>query len=214
MNVISRREQLAIVLAAERAPGDRVAAIGAAQLQEHHMRQTDNAQQAARDARWVAIGMTTMSVKNGLQPRLFARAVAEIACEILIVTKKITVMEAADWIDIVEKRAECLTHPDYIAAHVVARAALHQHIIDMCPTCQGKKEIPDHDIPDLNGVQPMKMCGDCNGTGKRKYSDDECGDALKGFVGRKHAREQINDALEIIQRCEVTAIRHWARVLR
>lgn len=211
---ISRREQLAIVLAAERAPGDGVAAVGAAQLHEHHMRQCNDAQQAARNARWVAIGMTTLAVKNGLQPRLFSRAVAEIACEMLIAKKHMNVINAADWIDIVEKRAECLTHPVYVAAHAVARAALHQHVIDMCPTCGGKKEIPDHDIPDLNGVQPMKMCPDCNGTGKRRYTDEECADAVIGHVDRKHAREQINDALETIQRCEVMAIRHWSKILK
>ena len=211
---ISRREQLAIVLAAQRAPGEKVAAIGAAQLAEHHMRQTNSAQQAAKDARYVTIGMTTMAVKNGLQPRLFARAVAEIACEILIVTKKMLVTDAPIWIETVESRPAVIESPEYKAAIAIARAALRQHVIDMCPTCQGKKEVPAHDLPEIIGGQPMKLCGDCNGTGKRKYSDDECGDALKGHVARHHARDRIDRALEIIQLAETIAIRHWSEVLK
>jgi hypothetical protein len=155
-----------------------------------------------------------MAVKNGLQPRLFARAVAEIACEILIVTKKMLVTDAPIWIETVESRPAVIESPEYKAAIAIARAALHQHVIDMCPTCQGKKEVPDHDLPELEGRQPMKLCGDCNGTGKRKYSDDECGDALKGHVSRKHARQQIDRALEIIQLAETIAIRHWSEVFK
>ncbi len=188
--------------------------IGAAQLAEHHMRQSNDARQAAKDARYVGIGVTTMAVKNGLQPRLFARAVAEIACEILIVTKKMLVTDAPIWIETVESRPAVIESPEYKAAIAIARAALHQHVIDMCPTCQGKKEVPDHDLPELEGRQPMKLCGDCNGTGKRKYSDDECGDALKGHVSRKHARQQIDRALEIIQLAETIAIRHWSEVFK
>ena len=211
---ISRREQLAIVLAAQRAPGDKVAAIGAAQLTEHHMRQTNNAQQAAKDARYVAIGITTMAVKNGLQPKMFSRAVAEVACELLILTKKMLVTDAPIWIDTVEGRPEAIESPEYKAAIAIARAAMHQHVIDMCPRCGGKKEIPDHDLPEQDGRQPMKMCPDCNGTGKRNYSDTEAADSLKGHVARQHVRNRINEAIEIIQLDETIAIRHWAEVLK
>lgn len=190
---ISTREQLSTVLAGNRSPGDRVAAIGAAQLFEHHMRQSEQSNQAARDSRYVSIGMTTMAVKNGLRATLFERAIDEVADEYLQAIK---------------------TPISESAARTVSRAALHQHILDMCQTCHGKKEVPDHDVPHLEGAQPMKTCPSCEGTGKRTYSAAESADALNGAVDRSQARASIDKCLEIIQRAERLAIRHWAMVLK
>ena len=187
----NRREKLSIVLAADRSPREAVAAVGLAQMFAHHIRQTEDANRAMRQARYVSLGMTTLALKNGNRSGLWKRAVADVASELILSRHTTT-----------DKMAES-----------VARATLHEHIIDMCPTCQGKKETPDHDLPNLLGVQPMKMCGTCTGTGTRTYTNEERVTALNGQVEARHARDRINEALDLIQSCERLAIAHWAKVL-
>ena len=44
----------------------------------------------------------------------------------------------------------------------IARQAVHEHIVDFCPTCRGTGEIPDQE--GLEGAQRMKPCPECGGT--------------------------------------------------
>ena len=54
----------------------------------------------------------------------------------------------------------------------VAKQAISEWVIDMCPTCLGAREVFD------NGV--IRPCLSCGQTGKRKYEDSE----RKGIPGR------------------------------
>lgn len=186
-----RKEQLSIVLSGNQSPRDAVAAVGLAQMFAHHVRQTEDANKAARKARCVSMGMTTLALKNGNRSRLWKEAVTEIAATLA-------------W----RGRAKAGAMAD-----TIARAALQEHIIDICPACQGKKETPDHDVPNLLGVQPMKSCRTCIGTGLRTYTNEERVIALNGQVDARHCRDKINEALALIRECEKLAVEHWVKVL-
>lgn len=75
----------------------------------------------------------------------------------------------------------------------IARWAVYEWVIDLCPTCSGAKVVPDHNLKHLEGVQPMKECGTCAGTGKRRYSDQERTEAL----GEPHGKA-MDEAHRII----------------
>lgn len=50
----------------------------------------------------------------------------------------------------------------------VAKQAITEYVVDMCPSCLGAKELADD-----RGV--TRPCASCNQTGKRKYHDEERG---------------------------------------
>lgn len=54
----------------------------------------------------------------------------------------------------------------------IAETAIDELAIDICPTCSGAGEIPDHSLK-LEGRQPMTPCTTCHGSLRRSYSDDE-----------------------------------------
>jgi hypothetical protein len=58
----------------------------------------------------------------------------------------------------------------------VARQALMEWAIDFCPTCHGRKEVPEQGQQE--GPQRMKPCMSCTSTGKRRYSDHERVEAM------------------------------------
>jgi hypothetical protein len=55
----------------------------------------------------------------------------------------------------------------------VAKQAISEFVVDVCPTCFGARELAD-----LNGV--MRPCLHCGQTGKRRYDDSE----RKGIPGK------------------------------
>lgn len=60
----------------------------------------------------------------------------------------------------------------------IASWAVQEWVIDFCPSCSGKCEVPMHLEQSIEGRQPMKQCPTCRGTGKRRYSDEERKEAL------------------------------------
>jgi hypothetical protein len=83
----------------------------------------------------------------------------------------------------------------------VARWAVQEWAIDLCPTCKGAKVVPDHDAKGLEGVQPMKPCCECGSTGKRRYSDAERVEALGATF-----EKAMMDAHEFIASAEGLAV--------
>ncbi len=79
----------------------------------------------------------------------------------------------------------------------VAKTAISEWTIDMCPTCSGAREIAD-----TNGV--MRPCLPCGQTGKRRYGDDE----RKGIPGKA-----MQEAHHLIALAISTAIRGAIRRL-
>lgn len=92
----------------------------------------------------------------------------------------------------------------------IAGWALQEHVIDMCPRCQGAKEVQMH--ADAEGYQPMMPCPPmpegCSGTGKRRYSDAERIAATGAAHGDHFAR-----AHEYITRAEHLADETAERML-
>lgn len=89
--------------------------------------------------------------------------------------------------------------------YAVARWAIQEWAIDVCPSCLGAKEMKAHDI---EGAQPMLICVTCSGTGKRRYSDQERLDALGGEFDRA-----MNIAHGIIGRAEQLAVQRAKELL-
>lgn len=90
--------------------------------------------------------------------------------------------------------------------HQVASWAITEWSIDMCPSCQGAKEVPNGEARE--GAQPMKPCMDCGSTGKRRYSDAERATALAGEFDKALAV-----AHGLIGRAEDLAVRGAAQML-
>ena len=191
----NRKERLIQTLSATGAPRDNVAAVGMAQSISHHARQVENAQRAVKQAALVALGMDTLALKHGLRPDIHRRAVERLSAEIF------------PRLGYIAQDSERLAVSDDLA-----RAALQEHVVDMCPSCKGAKEIPD--FAEREGMQPMKMCPACNGTGGRAYSDEERAEALAQPLDSKVVQFSFRASIEIIQTAEKMAIQHWAEVLK
>lgn len=90
----------------------------------------------------------------------------------------------------------------------VARWAVQEWAIDLCPKCKGAKVVPGHDMKELEGVQPMVPCGDCRATGKRRYTDEERVEAMgKAF------NAAMDEAHAIIAWAESLAIQRGKKML-
>jgi hypothetical protein len=89
-----------------------------------------------------------------------------------------------------------------VARWRVASHAIHEWAVDLCPTCLGAREIPDHDAP-RDGPQPMKECGTCHSTGRRRYTDDEriqaMGELFEQAMYEAHSLISTAEALSIEQ---------------
>jgi hypothetical protein len=55
----------------------------------------------------------------------------------------------------------------------IASVAMDELAIDMCEACAGAGEMPDHNLQQLEGRQPMKVCPTCMGSRRRRYNDDQ-----------------------------------------
>lgn len=104
------------------------------------------------------------------------------------------------------KRIRALEQRPVLRARIAAWA-LQEHVIDMCPRCTGRGEVPQF-ADQGDGYQPMLPCDPCNGTGKRRYSDAE----RIGATGGKHA-EHFERAHEYITRAVHLADETAARML-
>ncbi len=191
----NRKERLIQTLSATGAPRDNVAAVGMAQSISHHARQVENAQRAVKQAALVALGMDTLALKHGLRPDIHRRAVERLATELFV---------TMGYIEQVDERQS--------VADDLARAAIQEHVVDMCPSCKGAGEVPD--FADREGLQPMKKCPACNGTGGRSYSDDERAESIEQPKDSKVIRFDFPRAIIIIQTAEKMAIQHWTEVMK
>ena len=63
----------------------------------------------------------------------------------------------------------------------IARAAIKEWTVDICPVCSGSAHIFDS-----FGVE--RLCGTCQGSRKRRYSDEERAEATNAEDGAKLAR--------------------------
>ena len=93
---------------------------------------------------------------------------------------------------------------------VVAKQAVIEFAIDVCPTCKGAGEIPDG--KGVQGAQPMKLCPavpyGCGGTGKRRYNDQERLSAMGGRFDKA-----LSVAHGIIGRAESLAVEQAKKML-
>lgn len=111
--------------------------------------------------------------------------------------------------DCVTKLAELLwsvkPKPPEVMRVKIARWAIQESLIDMCPHCKGAKEVPAQD--GLDGAQRMKPCPPdpvgCGGTGLRRYSDRERVEGLE-IDGAQLAQHQrlLGAALTLLTRAE------------
>lgn len=94
----------------------------------------------------------------------------------------------------------------------VAHWAIMETVIDMCPTCQGRGEIPAQD--GLDGAQRMKTCPECAGHGKRRYSNAERIYGLQIEPGELAKVERtLGAAISYLAEAEHEAIRGAKRLL-
>jgi hypothetical protein len=89
---------------------------------------------------------------------------------------------------------------------LIARQALMEKTVDFCPKCQGATSTPL--FSGVEGAQPTVGCGDCSGTGKRKYSDQE----RTAAMGKPFAKE-MDTALQILAWAESLAVRRAKEML-
>lgn len=92
---------------------------------------------------------------------------------------------------------------------VIARWAVMEHAIDLCPTCAGAREVPTH--AQVVGQQPMKICPTCIGTGKRHYSDSERIEAMGRAFGREmqEAHRLIAEAVSLAHQMGMRMLERW-----
>jgi len=120
------------------------------------MGSVEGVNRAARESLLNSLGVSLLGFKVAQRPDLFARAASDLQA--------------------------FLAHPGSLRlSHEnrghVARAAIKEWVIDLCPTCCGSGHIFDS-----NGVE--KCCNTCGGSLKRRYSDSERAAEL-GFSGVK-----------------------------
>lgn len=144
-------------------PVDRLHAVGAGQQRGRLDRQTLIFSERLREAHLVTLGRDLIAFKYSHSADAHEKAISGLT-------------DALGW-----KKAEHHLRPRQRPQ--VARWAIQEWVIDSCPTCWGRKIVPDHDIQGLEGRQPMKNCGTCSATGKRRYDDAERREALGDLAG-------------------------------
>ncbi len=110
--------------------------------------------------------------------------------------------------------------PTVKAADKVARWVIIERVHENCPTCKGRKEIPDTDrmagriFTEGDGAVPMRMCPECNGTGKHRYSNAERISGMGINAGELHKYDRLLcDAEMWLAQAESQAIRSTMRLL-
>ena len=163
-------------------PVDRLHALASAQIVR--------ADKAARDSHLSSLGVSMIALKVANRPDELGRAI-----------ERLTV--CLGWIQ--PKLTEGM-------ALKVARQAIHEYIVDFCPTCKGTGEIPDQE--GIDGAQRMKPCPSCGGHGKRRYSNQERIYSMEIEPGEYHKLErQLTRAMNFISVAEDEAIRTAKRLL-
>lgn len=160
---------------------DRLHALAASQVK--------NADRAARQSHLASLGVSLIAVKAANRADEYARAVAKLAQMV---------------------RREARPRPSNTICLSVSRQAIQEYVVDFCPTCSGKGEVPD--LEGLEGAQRMKPCPECGGHGKRRYSDSERAEAI-GAENEKRAAYLISRANYLISMAEDEAIRGARRLL-
>lgn len=166
---------------------DRVAALGMAQTSAHHMRQVENANRAAREAYKVTLGRHVIAFRQANDPKAHPRVLHMLT------------IEMAERLKYIENKAQRIW-----TARAVARQAIQEHVIDICPVCVGKAEIPAQ--VGVIGRQVWMKCTTCNGDGKRKYTVFERGRELFCKPNDVIARRKVDQAIEIMKEAEGLAV--------
>jgi hypothetical protein len=190
--VLSGSRNLAFDKEGDERDVDRVAALGMAQTVEHHLRQVENANRAARDAKMVSLGRLVMAFRQANEPKSHPNLLHMLTIEV------------AERLRYIENPATRLW-----TARAVARQAIQEHVIDMCPVCMSKEVVPDHDRPNLRGKQPMKVCPSCAGTGKRAYSIFERGREMFCKPNDVLVRQKVPQAIAIMKQAERKTEEHF-----
>lgn len=209
---LSTREKVAIVLASDRAPDLGIAALGAAQSVKIH-EQHAKADKAAREAHYVMIGRATISARDANRAEFYHRAVATVAAEILILKKRIAPMMFEEVAHHIELHPSAFVAPDHVAAIAAAGQAMYEHTWGVCPVCVGRGEVPDHEQPNLEGRQPMKVCPECGGSKKRTFTDEDRMRQIGSRIDKRHIRDWLDLAEMVIQRAESITQKHYIEQL-
>lgn len=99
--------------------------------------------------------------------------------------------------------------PPLLTREAVATQAIREWLIDFCPVCHGKGETEAQEGQE--GAQRMKSCPECQGHGKRRYSDME---RRATIAGKRHEIERwMADALATISQAEAQAQRTAVQLL-
>jgi hypothetical protein len=163
-------------------PVDRLTASARAQgpVERRSMSQCERGDHAAMESFLCSLGVDLIAFKYG--NRALSKSEAEMKLAIALGWKKCGLK---------------LTRRQFDR---VACCALMEWTLDFCPTCKGAKEIPNYQ--DVDGVQPMKPCSECHGTGKRLYTDQERAEAM----GEAHDKA-MSWAHSLMAQAEALAIR-------
>jgi len=110
--------------------------------------------------------------------------------------------------------------PTAKAAELVARWIIIERVHENCPTCKGRKEIPDSDkmggraLEAGAGAIPMRECPECHGTGKHVYSNRERIEGMGINAGELHKYQKLLfDAEMWLTQAESQAVRSTMRLL-
>jgi hypothetical protein len=110
--------------------------------------------------------------------------------------------------------------PTVKAADRVARWVIVERVHENCPTCKGKMEIPDTErmagrvFAEGDGAIPMRVCPECKGTGKHRYTNAERIDGMGIGGGELHKYERLLcDAEMWLAQAESQAVRSTMRML-
>lgn len=110
--------------------------------------------------------------------------------------------------------------PTVKAADKAVRWTIIERVHEACPTCKGKMQIPDTDkmggrvFAEGDGAVPMRVCPECNGTGKHRYSNQERIAGLEIEAGELHKyARMLADAEMWLSQAESQAVRSTMKLL-
>lgn len=62
---------------------------------------------------------------------------------------------------------------DVRICNCIAATAIDELAFDNCKPCMGSGVVRDHDLPALEGRQPMRVCGACQGQKRHRFTEDQ-----------------------------------------
>jgi hypothetical protein len=86
-------------------------------------------------------------------------------------------------------RGSASKYPVHLTA-VICGTALHELTFDQCGTCFGRGEVQ---VQDLEGRQPMSICGTCNGLKRTRFKEDERIPLLARYIAATAKIDHEND---------------------